>query len=824
MREPLEGANGTRWFEVLAHDLRFGARTLRKAPAVTGAAVLTLALGVGFNTAIFSVVESILLNQLPYRDPAAIVTLTQIDSTHSAAAGVGEWTVNEWRRRSRSLETISTYNDAQLMLTGSGDADVLRGMRVSAEFFDTLGVKMLLGRAFVPEDDRSPRANVIILSHELWSRRFGADPSIVGRLLQLNAAPYRVIGVLPADFHPLRMSNPAETPQFFSPAGYDEGEATLCRTCYGATVIARLKPSMTVGAASAELQAVMHAIAREYPSDYAPDTSVRVAPLRDELIGSVRMALWVLFGAVALVLLMACANVASFQLARATARTKEFALRAALGGGRSRLIRQLLTENLLLAVVGGAAGVLVGSLGTAAIVSFAPRELPRLDEIHMDGRVLLFALSISLLTGLAFGTMPAWSASRVDVNEALKRSGGVAGRSSGSRRRHALVVIDLALAFALVVATGLLGRSFQNLTTLDAGFNPHDVLTLTPAIGPSSRLATADGRLEHNRQIIEKVRIVPGVTAVGMVSNVPLSHSEPMKVRIDGQSFLSDAEAPTADVFWVAGDYFRALAIPLRRGRFLTDRDGRDAPLSVLVSESFARIRFPGTDPIGRRIQLGPQQERGPWSVIVGIVGDVRYDRLDREPGQAAYQPQAMNPFHYARLVARTAGDPWRFEHAIRAAIREVDSAQAVFHVQPMDDYVASSLADRSFALALIALFGVLALLLSSVGIYGVVSYAVVQRTAELGVRAALGASRTNLFALILRQALAVTGVGLALGLLIAIVVARVLASFLFGVEPFDPKTLAATAGLLAFVAALASYLPARAATRIDPQEALRAE
>jgi putative ABC transport system permease protein len=812
-----------RWFESVVHDLRFAVRTLRKAPTATATAVLTLALGVGLNTAIFSVVRAVLLNQLPFRDPAKIVALALTDSTATHADGVGGWTVHEWRTRSESLESVSVYRDGQLTLVENGDAEVLRGMRVSVEFFDTLGVRMPLGRTFLPEEDRAPRANVIILSHDLWSRRFGADPHIVGRVLQLNGQPYRVIGVLSADFHAPRMTNPAEIPQVFAPAEYEPRDAALCRSCYGGRVIARLKPSITARQAGAELNAVMREIAREYPADYAHDTSVRVESLLDHLIGPVRLVLWALLGAVALILLIACANVAGLQLARATARGREFAVRAALGAGRVRLAAQLLIENLLLAALGGVAGVLVGSVGTSVIVSLAPRELPRLDEIQVDARVLLFALAVSVVTGLVFGMVPAWFASRADVNHALKRTGGLPGRSSGGGLRNALVVMDLALAFVLALATGLLGRSFQNLRTVDAGFDPHHVLTMTPVM-TSDAANTSEGRLRYYRQLLEKVQAVPGVTAVGMVSNVPLSHAEPMKLRIDGQSSVTDAEAPTTDVFWASPDYFRALRIPLRRGRFLTADDGVSAPPAALVSETFARIRFPGTDPIGHRIQLGAQEDRGPWSMIVGIIGDVRYDALDREPREAVYQPQAMNPFHYTRLVARTDGDPWRFERAIRAAIREVGSAQAVFHVQPMDDYVASSLAERSFALALIAVFGVLALLLSAIGVYGLVSSSVVQRTPEIGVRSALGASRRDLFVLVLRQGMALTGIGLGLGLLAGFGLTRLVASFLFGVGPSDPGAMASAAALLAVVAAVASYLPARAATRIDPLEALRVE
>ena len=814
----------SRWLEIAAQDLRFAARALRKAPTVTAAAILTLALGVGLNTAIFSVVNSVVLNQLSFRDPARIVALVQTNSTNTHGDGVEGQTVNEWRNRSQSFESISAYGDAQLTFVDNGNAEVLRGMRVSIEFFDTLGVNMQLGRAFLPEENRPPRTNVIVLTHDLWIRRFGADPLIVGRLLQLNEEPYRVIGILPASFQSLRMTNPGEIPQLFSPAAYDSRQTTLCRGCFGGRVIARLKPGVSASQAGAELNAVMREIVREYPADYAHDTSVRVELLLDQLLGPVRAVLWVLFGAVGFVLLIACANVASLQLARATARAREFAVRAALGGGRMRLATQLLIENLLLAVLGGGAGVLLGSVATSVIASLAPRELPRLNEIHVDITVLMFSLTVSVLVGFVFGMAPAWSGSRADVSHALKRAGGLAGRSSGSGLRNALVVMDLALAFVLVAATGLLGRSFQNLRTVDAGFDPHNVLTMTPVMTSDGRYAGTDGRLGYYRQLVEKVHAVPGVTDVGMVSNVPLSHSEPMKLRIDGQSSISDAEAPTVDVFWASPDYFRALRIPLRRGRFLTVHDGVEEPPAALISESFARVRFAGADPIGQRIRLGSFQERASWLVIVGIVGDVRYDRLDREPRQAAYLPQALNPFHYTRLVARTAGDPWRFERAIRAAMREVDSLQAVFHVQPMDDYVASSLADRSFALALVALFGVLALLLSAVGVYGLVSYSVVQRTPELGVRAALGASRGNLLALIVRQGMTWTGFGLGLGVLSGLALTRLLGSFLFGVEPSDPRTLTVAAGILLAVAALASYLPGRRAARIDPLEALRAD
>jgi putative ABC transport system permease protein len=809
---------------MLSQDLAFGFRALRRTPTLAAAAVLTLALGIGLNTAIFSVVEAVLLNRLPYHDPSRIVTLTRADPAVTNADRVSLWTIAEWRRRSRSFESISAYDDWGLTLVENGSAEVLRGMRVSSEFFDTLGVGMLLGRALLPDEDRSPRANVIVLTHPLWAHRFGADPAIVGRVLRLDGQDYRVIGVLPRDFHPLRMTNAAETPQFFAPLGYNARQAAACRTCSGQRVIARLKPFITPPQATSELNAVTHEMVREYPADYPRDMTVRVDPLRDVLVRPVRTSLWMLSAAVACVLLIACANVASLQLVRANARTREFAVRAALGGAPSRLIAQSLVENLVLALIGGAAGMVVGVAATSVIGSWAPPELPRLDELRVDGGVLLFTLACTLLTGLVFGMVPAWSASRVDVNQALKSTAGVAGRSSGGRARSTLVILDIALAFVLIVVTGLLGRSVRNLESANAGFDAHGVLTLTPVLSASDRCATAERRLACYRQIIEKVEAVPGVTAAAMVSNVPLSHAEPMKVRVEGEPAVSDADAPIADTFLVSPDYFRVLRIPLQRGRMLTDRDGVDAPPAVLVSESFARARFGSIDAVGRRIQIGLQEDHGPWLTVAGVVGDVRYDRLDLEPRQAIYEPHAMNPLHYTRLVARTSGDPWRFEQAIRAAIHDFDPLAAVFHVQPMDDYVASSLADRTFALTLIACFGALALLLSAIGVYGLISYSLAQRAPEIGIRAALGATSGHLMALILKEGIAVLSVGLALGVAGGLGASRMLASSLFGVGSWDPATHIGAAGLLALVALLASLIGARAITRIDPLTALKSE
>jgi putative ABC transport system permease protein len=788
-----------------------------RSPGATAAAVVTLALGVGLNTAIFSVVESLLLRQLPYGAPDRIVALTLLDSNGAHGGVVDAWLVRQWAARARTLDGIAIHGDSQLLLHDGGDTEVMRGTRVSASYFDTLGVPVLLGRTFQTGDDRLEPAPVLILTYDFWVRRFGQDTTIVGRALTIDGGPYRVIGVLPERFDPLRMTNRAERPEYFAPASYD------CNPCGGLhRVVARLKPDVTPQQAQGDLNAVMRQIARDYPRNYAPGTAVTVEPLLDQLVGPIRPALWTVFGAVSLVLLIACANVASLQLARASTRSREFALRAALGGPRGRIVGQLLIENLLVACVGGTAGLLAARGGTAIVVALAPRALPRIDEIRIDGTVLMFTLVATLVTGVLFGLLPAWTASRVDVNDALKRTAGVSGRASGARVRNVLVVADLVLAFVLVLTTGLLAKSFRNLITLDAGFEPSHVLTMTPALTGAAQDRGPTDRIEYYRRILERIKGLPGVTAVGMASNVPLSNVESEAVRTERDTALRDADVPPADLFWVTPGYLDAMRIPLRRGRALSDADNLIPAASAIVSEAFARRRLPGADPIGRRVQIVGQDREPVWLTIVGVVADVRYARLDRPGGEAVYLPQSQRPYHYTRIAARTSGDPMRFAAAIRAAVRDVDPAATTFHVEPMDAYVGSALADRTFAVVLIAMFGALALLLSAVGIYSLVSHAVAHRTAELGIRAALGATPRHLLLLILRQGAALTAIGLLGGVVAAWAATRMTSKLFFGVSATDPTLPLATAGILAAVALAATYLPARAATRVNPLTALR--
>jgi putative ABC transport system permease protein len=801
------------WIENAFHDARFALRMARRNPSFTGLAVLTLTLGIGSTTAIFSVVKAVLLDQLPYRNPDRVVALSEVDSAGPTREWVGGWMANEWRMRAGWFESISLYGDSQRTLLDNRQAEVLRGMRVNHDFFETLGVTPLLGRSFLASEDRWPRANVVMLSHGLWLRRFGGDPSVVGRALNLSTESFRVIGVLPPDFYPLRMSNPAEKPEIFMPLGYDPREAGVCRGCFGGSAIGRLKPGVAVNQARAELNGIMRQIARDDPSDYRRDTSVLVEPLRDHLVGPIQTALWVLLGAVAFVLLIACANIANLLLARATARGQEIAIRTALGAGKWRLAGQLLTESLLLSVIGGAAGVLLGWRGIIVLASLAPKELPRLDQVRMDNTILLFGIGVSLATGVLFGILPAWRATQQNP-AGIPIRGGL---------RSLLVIAEVALAFVLAVGAGLLAKSYLRLTSLDAGFDPHHILTLTPTVA-GLRYATPEATLRYYRQVVEKVRAVPGILSAGMVSNVPLSHTEPMKLRIAGRPSLADSETPSADVFWASPDYFHVLNIPLKRGRFFTDQDGVSGPPAALVSEWLVRSRFPGSAAIGQRIQLGPQQEHGPWFTIVGIVGDVRNYALDREPDAAIYIPQAVEPDHYTRLVARTAGDPMNFERAVRAAIREIDPLQPVFHVQPMDDYVAAFLADRSFTLTLIGLFGSIALLLAAVGIYGVISYTVGLRTREMGIRMALGAQRLAVVRMILRDVLVLLASGLAVGFFCALALTRFLTHMLFDVQRTDLATSLSVALILTCVALFAAFVPARRAAAVDPSRALRSE
>ncbi len=799
------------------HDLIYAARSLRKNPGFTFIAILTLALGVGANTAIFSVVKAVLLNPIPYRNPDRLVAIAESSAGSPQPVTVDFTTTHDLRDRSQSFEHLSLYRDLSAAFVDGGQPEVLKGLRVNFDFFDTLSVEMQLGRTFLAEEDRSSRRFEIILTHGLWMRRFGADPKILGRIVRLNDASFTVVGVLPANFPQFIGGDKAE---IFQPLGYDLGGPSSCRGCQHLRLIGRLKPGISANEAGAEMNTLMAQILREHPTDYAPDTGVRVTPLSEQLFGRVSQALWVLLAAVGLVLLIACVNVANLLLARASGRSKEIALRAALGAGRARLIRQLLTESLLLAIAGGVAGIALGWAGAAAFTRFAPAEIPRISEIRIDTTVLLVSLAASLLTGILFGLAPAIRASRVDLNDALKSLGKSSDGRSRVGLRGALAAAELALAFVLVVGAGLLAKSFVRLMNVNPGYDPHHVLTLGAYVY-GSRYQNPEVEIALYDQVITALRATPGIETAAMTSTIPLTTFDRRGVHIQDRHLANESDAPSADSYSITPDYFKVMRIPLKRGRAFTGQDRAGAPFTAIISESFAHTMWPNEDAIGKHIQLGGRDDSKPFLTIVGIVGDVRQYSLDRAPNMEAYIPLAQNTNFTYQMVIRTTIDPLQLESAARAAFAAADKTQPVFNVMPLESYLSSTLAERTFTLALIGLFGALALSLAAVGIYGVISYTVSLRTREVGIRIALGARGADVLAMVLRQGLILAAAGLGLGLAASLAVTRFLSSLLYEVRPTDLATSLGVALLLLLVALLASYIPARRATKVDPMVAL---
>jgi len=823
MKEEVREVRSGVWLEQLWQDTRYGARMLRRNPGFTAVALVTLALGIGANTAIFSVVNTVLLRQLPFAQPDRLVTIAEIDSDTPEPLTVDFPTTYDLRARSRLFQSMSLLRSGGGALAEGGEPERLSGVRVSYDFFDTLGVKMTLGRTFRPEEDRPDNRHFVILSHELWVRRFGSDPNVIGRVIHLTDSAFTVVGVLPADFRAQLIPGAEELPEIYQSLGYDLKDASACRGCQHLRLIGRLKPGVSVASASAELNSIMKGIASEHPTGYARDTGVRVKSLRDRVLGRVGTALWVLLGAAGFVLLIACSNVANLMIARATGRNREMALRSALGAGRRRLTSQLLTESLLLALAGGAAGVALAWWGTRLLVSLAPVEIPRLNELQADTTVLLFALGASLLTGLLSGLTPALRAAHVNLNDALKES----GKTTEGRRRHnvrnTLVTAQIALAFVLAVGAGLMAKTLFRLLDVNPGYDAHNVLTLGTYVY-GEHYHKNENELGYYQQVFARLRALPGIESVGMVSTLPLGNFDRRGFHIQDRPEVNESDAPSVDAYSVTPDYFRVMRIPLRRGRVFTDQDVATSEHVAIISESCAKSIFPGEDPIGKHIQLGGRDEKKPWATIVGIVGDVRQYALDRPSLMEAYIAQAQDLSFGYWLVARTTTDPRQMERSVRAAFYDVDKTQPVFDVKPMEDYVAATLAERTFTLALLALFGLLALTLAAVGIYGVVSYLVNERTREVGIRMALGAERRDVLAMVLRQGLGLVVAGLAAGFAASLFLARLLVSLLFEVPPTDLATSVAVAALLAAVALVACYVPARRASRVDPLVALRYE
>ena len=814
----------------LLHDMRYGVRMLLKKPGFTLVAVATLALGIGANTAIFSVVNAVLLKSLPYPEPERLVALSET-SKEVPVMSVSYPNYLDWRAQQTIFDNLAARMPAGGVLTGGGEPERVTGRLVTASFFATLGVQPQIGRFFNEEEDRPGTERVIVLSHGLWQRRFGGDPSLIGKAIQYNGESWTVIGVMPAGFDFYGSGNANN--DFFTPLGrLADQEYMRDRHSHPIFVTARMKRGVSHERARAEMKELAARLAQQYPASNT-GRGVEVRSLLDDYIGDVRPALLVISAAVALVLLIACVNVANLLLARAATRRREIAVRMALGAGRWRVMRQLLTESVMLAVAGGALGLLLAVWGVDLLVRFNPDGLPRLDEITIDPRVLGFTLLVTLLTGIIFGLAPALQTSKVNFHDALKdgnrQSSGSAG---GQRLRGALVIAEVALSLMLLVGAGLLLRSFQQLMKVDAGFDAQGVLTLRLRL-PDAKYREAAQTTSFLKEVMRRVATLPGVEGVSVTTGFPLGRGGENGYWIEGQPEpRQPGDWPVAVTQSVSEDYHQTLGIALLTGRQFTKQDTADAPPVVMVDEDFVRRHFPNGQPsgvIGQRLRFGGDGE--PWREVVGVVRHVRHFGLDEEGRAGIYRPWTqINPKWLADftramdLVVKTSAEPIGLVPAIKREVQAVDKDQPLANVRTLESLVIQSIAPRRFSLVLLGIFALLALLLGAIGLYGVMSYAVTQRTREIGIRTALGAQQSDVLKLVVGRGMKLALVGVGVGLAGSFALTRVMSSLLFGVSTTDPATFAAVTLLLTSVALVACYIPARRATKVDPMIALRYE
>jgi predicted permease len=811
------------WLETLRQDFRFGVRILRRDPGFTLVAVLTLGLGIGATTAMFSVVNGVLLQPLPYRQPERLVRIFET-AAHFGTTSVAYLNFRDWQRASRWFEAMAGFRNEDLNLTGLGDPEYLRTEQVSADFFPVLGISPMLGRAFSQQDDRPGGPPVAVVTYGFWQQRLGGDPNVLGRALTLGGRQYAIIGVLRPDYRFQR------TAPVYLPLAQAEPSLLNDRSQRpGLAVLARLRRGATLAQANSELQAVARELASKYP-DANGGCGALAVPLKDDLVGGSRPTLYLLLGAVSLVLLIACANVASLLLARSAGRSREFAVRVALGARRSRLVRQLLAESLLLALAAGALGMACAAAGTQAVLKRLPETLPRAQEVGVDARVLSFALAASLLTALLFGLAPLLVGTRSEVQGALKEGGR--GASTRHRAQSVFVAGEFAVAVTLLIGAGLMVRTLSRLWSVDPGFEAKHALTMQVALAPPS-LKTAAGIRLAFAQLLDRVRGLAGVQAAAVTSLVPLGDADSEIDYWMSTSPAPPAEQRAAAMFYVTSPgYLEALRIPLLRGRYFDERDTTSSPRVVVVDDVFERERFGAQGAVGQRISL---QVVGTVQ-IVGVVGHVKHWGLDKDATARAareeiYFPVDQVPDEFMRqaasglwVVVRTDADPLSMVTAIRGQVMGSNRDQPVFHVATMEQVISESLARRRFAMFLLGTFAAIAVLLAATGAYGVISYSVAQRAHEIGIRMALGAGRADVVRMVLRQGLALCLGGVAAGFVTALAATRLLASLLYGVHPADLLTFATVALMLGAVALVASCLPAWRATRVDPMQALRDE
>ena len=811
-------------------DLRYGLRMLVKRPGFTAVAVVTLALGIGANSAIFSVVNGLLLSPLPYRDSDRLVIIW----SHSPGANVAQ----DWpspgqysaiKSQNTTFEEIAIAHGRNVILTGRGTPAPLGVVSASSNLFSLLGVKPQLGRVFLPEEDAGETATTVILSDGVWQQRFGGDPNVLGQSLTLSGKLYTIVGVMPADFS---LGNEV-MPTVASVQNADlllplplNAEAMSQQGDENYNVLARLKDGATCEQAQAELEATVNGLEQQFPDSYPASRrfSLSVKPLLEQVVGEVRPALLVLLGAVGCVLLIACANVANLLLARAATREKEMAIRTALGAGRWRVVRQLLTESVVLAMAGGALGLLIAIWSLDALRWLSPGNIPRLENIRVDGRVLAFTFGAALLTGILFGLVPAHRGSRVSLSEALKE-GGRSLVGGGSRRlRNLLVIAETALSLVLLIGAGLLIRSFVLVQQVEPGFDAKNVLSMRMSV-VGTGYAEQPRRLIFYEQLSERIRHLPGVESVGSTAWLPLTGGVGWgSITIEGYDPASGQSMIQADFRIASVGYFETMKIRLINGRFFTDQDTSDSMGVVIIDENMARTYWPDADPVGKRLKTGDANSDAPWLTVVGVVANVKQYALDTNSRVAFYWPHQQAPASYMYVTVRTAGDPESQVAAVTDAARSIDGNVTVYDVKTMEQRLSDSLARRRFAMLALGLFAVLAMVLAAVGIYGVMSYSVTQRTREIGIRMALGAPSRDVLKLVVGQGMLLAAVGVSIGLASAFAATRLMTSLLFGVSATDPVTFVIPGVVLAGVALLACYIPARRATRVDPMVALRCE
>jgi len=811
--------------EILWHDLRFALRTLIKKPGYTFVLILALALGIGANTAIFSVVNAVLFRPLPYKNAERLVWIWSTNPRNDIEFEVASAPdYNDWKTQNQSFEEMGAFVSTRLTLTSNGEPERYDGAYVSDGFFEVLDAQPIIGRTFTPEENKPNSAHVIVLSHGLWQRRFGGDPKIVGDAITINGSPYTVVGIMPAVFkHPRPEAN--RQAEMWIPLQVDYAKAGRRGDYLG--VIARLKPNVAIEQSRAEIKTIAAQLEQQYP-DSNTGWSTLVVPLHERFVGDVQPVLMVLLGAVFFLLLIACANVANLLLARAAARQKEMAIRTAMGARRGRIVRQLLTESLLLAILGGALGLLLAMWGIEALVALSPGNIPRLNEISLDGRVLAFTFGVSLVTGVLFGLFPAWQASNPNLNETLKEGGrGTTESGRGGRVRRALVVAEVALALVPLIGAGLMVKSFMRLQEVNPGFNPERVLAVEVYL-PGTTYKEGAQATAFYKELLTKVQNLPGVEAAGAIDTLPLSGGgNVLAFYVEGHPLQPTDKTPDAEYRVVTPEYFQTMNIPLLRGRYLSEQDGPNVPWAFVINDTLARRYFGDEDPIGKRMNLGDAKDPE-WYTVVGIVQDTRHESLGADPYPQMYTVNTQVSRRSMVMVARTTGDPGKMIANVRSTVAAMDSTLALNNARTMAQVMAESIARPRFNMLLMALFAVVALLLAAVGIYGVMAYSVTQRTHEIGVRMALGASSADVLKMVVRQGMALTLFGVGIGLAGAFIITRLISSLLSGllfqVGTHDPLTFVGIALLLALVALLACWIPARRATRVDPMVALRYE